>query len=237
MAKGIKNESPGASFIIAVYKKTKPADRLLIFQITFCILMVVFRILKSDEPKYTFLLWNLFLASIPLLFSRMSTNKRIVEKSRILVYPILFLWLIFLPNSPYLITDFVHLEESNGIPLWFDILLLTYFSLTGLIIATLSVSETEKTIATMHSAIAGRWFAFSSLILSSLGVYIGRILRYNSWDVFICPIRIILEVSKRLLNPNDNQSLYGMIIGLSVLSIVFYSFYKKAGPAIPGKIQ
>jgi len=218
-------------------RKTNQMDKILIFLTLFCILLVAFRIHKSGEPTYFFMFWNLFLAVIPLMLSRLCRIEWIIRNAGLTIYGIIFLWLLFLPNAPYIITDFVHLEEQDSIPVWYDLLLLAFFALEGLLLGILSVTEMEKTVVRMHSAPAGKWFALISLVLSSLGVYMGRFLRYNSWDFFISPVEIITNVGGRLLNPLANRGLYGMIMILSVLLITLYSFYKKVDLVAVKKIS
>jgi uncharacterized membrane protein len=221
-------------------KKIDQLDALLIFLTIFSITLVAFRIMKTGEHTYIFMFWNLFLAAVPLFLSRFVIAPFSRRKAGISIYGFFFLWLMFLPNAPYIITDFVHLMESDSIPLWYDLLLVAFFAWEGFLLGFMSVAEMEEIVTRMYSALAGKWFALISLVLSSLGVYMGRFLRYNSWDIFISPVEIITNVGSRILNPRAYPGLYGMIIILSVLLITLYGFYRKVGSAVhtnPARIQ
>jgi len=215
-----------------LYKKLGQLNALLIFLTFFSITLVAFRIIKTGEQTYIFMLWNLFLAAVPLFLSRFVIAPLARRGAGLVFYGFVFLWLMFLPNAPYIITDFIHLVEGGSMPLWYDLLLLAFFAWEGFLLGFISVAEMERLASRMYSALAGKWFALMSLVLSSLGVYMGRFMRYNSWDIFISPGEIITGVGSRLLNPRAYPGLYGMIIILSVLLITLYGFYKRAEPAV-----
>ena len=215
-----------------LYRRTGQLNVLLISLTLFSITLVVFRAMNTGERTYNFMLWNLFLAAVPLLLSRFVIAPLARRGAGLVFYGFVFLWLMFLPNAPYIITDFIHLVEGEGMPLWYDLLLLAFFAWEGFLLGFISVAEMERLATRMYSALAGKWFALMSLVLSSLGVYMGRFMRYNSWDIFISPGEIITGVGSRLLNPRAYPGLYGMIIILSVLLITLYGFYKRAEPAV-----
>src|SRR5688572_30574251 len=102
-----------------------------------CASLLAFRVLWTWKLDYTFLVWNLGLATMPIIFSTFFTH----AKHRALSFATVTLWLLFFPNAPYLITDFIHLRTHTSAPIWFDILLLFSASTTGLIIAYISLSQ------------------------------------------------------------------------------------------------
>ncbi len=214
-----------------LYKRAGQLNALLAFLILFSITLVAFRVHRTGEHNYIFMLWNLFLAAVPLFLSRFIIIPLSRRKTGIVLYGFLFLWLMFLPNAPYIITDYIHLVDSESMPLWYDLLLLSFFAWEGFLLGFISVAELEKVVSRIHSVPAGKWFALMSLILSSLGVYMGRFMRYNSWDIFISPVEIITNVGNRLLNPRSYPGIYGMIVILSVLLISLYFIYRKAEQA------
>ncbi|HEY4672272.1 MAG TPA: DUF1361 domain-containing protein, partial [Gemmatimonadaceae bacterium] len=96
--------------------------------------MLLFRFARSGSLALGFLAWNLFLAAVPAvaawLFARaMGKNSSTIE--RIVWFVV---WLVFLPNAPYIITDFVHLIPRPEMPFWYDTALLVSCAGTGLLL-------------------------------------------------------------------------------------------------------
>jgi len=144
--------------------------------------LLALRMLARDNATYGFLAWNLFLAWIPLLLAAaVVTAWR--WGLRISVVPLLALWLLFFPNAPYVITDFVHLRDIGGMPRWFDVLLIGSFAATSLALGFVSLHLVQNLIrATL--GVAWSWVAALTVIaLSGVGVYLGRVEQLNSWDV------------------------------------------------------
>jgi uncharacterized membrane protein len=95
--------------------------------------LVVTRFVATQQFAYFNLVWNLFLAWLPLAFAFLAGRD---SNSRLRLFLCAGLWLLFLPNSPYLVTDLVHLRPRPPVPLWFDILLVQSFVLTGLLLGS-----------------------------------------------------------------------------------------------------
>jgi len=140
----------------------------------------------SGSFNYGFLIWNLFLAWIPFLIAYFTYTVTLNRKQIYVVVPIAaFLWLIFFPNAPYILTDFQHLAGSwRDVPVWYDVMLLIWFSFTGLLLGMVSLFLMQEVIRREF----GRWVGWSFVaivsFLTSAGVYVGRFLRWNSWDIF-----------------------------------------------------
>jgi uncharacterized membrane protein len=101
------------------------------------------------------------------------------------------LWLAFLPNAPYITTDFIHLTNAyGGVPIQFDIALLALVSLTGLILGFAAMELVHGLVQARWGRVTGLLFASAGWFLSSLGIYIGRVDRWNSWDLLQSPLRI-----------------------------------------------
>jgi uncharacterized membrane protein len=160
---------------------------LLLF---WCVCLIALRIRLTRSGYYGFLIFNLVLACIPLF---LSTALRIASHWRLhwtIQFPVLGLWLLFLPNAPYILTDIVHLTRASNAPAWYDLALLLSCSGTGLLVGYLSLVDVQVIVARSFGLACSWIFAMASLVLSGFAIYLGRFLRWNSWDVLIDPARL-----------------------------------------------
>lgn len=162
------------------------------------IALLIVRIVVLGEPRYLFLGGNLFLAWIPYAFAKLIAEKPSVQKNGALTIFLGILWLLFLPNTFYLLTDFAHLlydptvitdAQPNQL-LWFDLVILASFVWAGMLYGFTSLRVFHNLIARKLSETKGRAFAVIVLFLSAVGVYLGRVPRFNSWDMLRDPASI-----------------------------------------------
>ena len=174
----------------------------------------------SGTVHYAFLIWNLFLAWIPFIIAYFTYTVSINRKWIYVVIPVAaFFWLIFFPNAPYILTDFQHLAgEWRGVPVWYDVMLLIWFAFTGLLLGMVSLFLMQEIIRREF----GRWvgWAFVALVtgLSSAGIYMGRFLRWNSWDILQNPAGLAIYTFERILDPSLQA------IGFTTLFATFFLF-------------
>ena len=167
-----------------------------------CLAMVAARICLSGAWRYVFLPWNLFLAWIPLVTSLAAYNAYRHLRLGWLVAPGLALvWLLFFPNAPYMLTDLLHLQFADNIPLWFDVLLLASFAWTSLLLGCVSLFLMHTLVSRAAGGAAGWLFATAVLGLSAFGVYLGRFQRWNSWDLLYRPLTLLAGVWERVRHP------------------------------------
>lgn len=155
--------------------------------LAWCAALVVVRNAKSGNAVYSFLLWNLALAMIPAVAASIfaAANRR---GWPVLVQTVPFAaWLLFLPNAPYIVTDFIHLAPDPRVPLWFDIAVLVSSAATGLLLGYASVAVVQTVFARAWGRAAGWGLAIAALMMSGFGIYAGRFLRWNSWDAVARP--------------------------------------------------
>lgn len=140
----------------------------------------------SGTANYAFLIWNLFLAWIPFIISYFTYTAVLKRRQVLFLAPLgAFLWLIFFPNAPYILTDFQHLAGSwRDVPVWYDVMLLIWFSFTGLMLGMTSLFMMQEIIRREFGRWIGWGFVGMVAVFSSAGVYVGRFLRWNSWDIF-----------------------------------------------------
>lgn len=185
-----------------------------------------FRGLWYNETGYSFLVWNLFLAWIPLGFAYtawlMAWNKRLLVLA---VTVTAFLWLIFFPNAPYILTDFQHLgDPSNVVPIWFDVILVVWFAWTGLLLGVISLYLMHDVVHRTFGRTAGWLFVFIVSFLSGVGIYIGRFIRWNSWDIIQQPNDIFYGLVQGASDPSLTSIGVTALFGALFL-FVYLTFY------------
>ena len=185
--------------------------------------LFVGRAYRSQTLIYSFLLWNLILAWIPYLSSLWAERLHGRHPGRwwYLVVPGA-LWLAFFPNAPYIVTDFWHLRERAGIPIWYDIGLLSAFALTGLFLAVFSLRIMQKLVRKYLGRIISWLFVAVALCLGGLGIYLGRFLRWNSWDLLLNPKLVLGDVAVRLVDPLSYPRTFGVTLLFAALLFVCY---------------
>lgn len=149
-----------------------------------------------------YMLWNLFLAWIPLLLAYALV--RVLRSQAWSEWPGIGLslgWLLFLPNSFYMVSDLIHLEDIPRTNVLYDALTFTLFVLAGLILGYASLYLVQREVARRFGELKAWAFAAVMLMLSSFAIYLGRDLRWNSWDVLISPAGLLFDVSERLIDP------------------------------------
>jgi len=187
---------------------------LLVFS-AFCIFMEAARMYRSFSLVYIFLPWNLFLAWVPYLLS-LRFAKADMRGRKMPFMTTFLLWILFLPNAPYIITDLVHLRLRDPVPMWYDVLLVSSYAWLGLMLALLSVRNIHQKLMGLLSPVL-LWCGILLVFLSSgYGIYVGRFLRWNSWDIFIRPRYILTYSLWELIHPIQHMRvvLVTVIIGL-----------------------
>ena len=186
-------------------------------------LLLIGRVYLSRHLTYIFLIWNLFLAWLPYLAS-LWTNSLYQRQSRRWGYLLVpgLLWLIFFPNAPYIVTDFFHLQHRPPVPLWYDIGLLAIFAWTGLFLAVFSLRAMQMLVKTVAGSVAAWLFVAAVIGLSGLGVYIGRFLRWNSWDLFLHPQAVLTDIVIHLTHPLQYAAAFGVSFMFALFLLVCY---------------
>ena len=190
--------------------------------IAFILLSV--RIIHTGTFKYIFLGWNIVLAWIPYLISGWLQHIQPAKKWSAAI--LLSVWLLFLPNAPYIITDFIHLHHRPPVPFMFDISLLFIFSFTGLALGLLSIQRTEAWWKEHRPGIATSKLLMMVFLLCGFGIYLGRVERWNSWDIVTDPDGLALEIIQKLVHPISNMETWGTTFLFALLMRITYGVLK-----------
>jgi uncharacterized membrane protein len=179
----------------------------------FAVGLVVLRQRLTGEWRYENLVWNLFLAWIPFVFAVVAYDRDRRGRHLLAVLVPAAVWLAFLPNAPYLVTDYMLLREIAGVPVWFDVVMLTSFAWTGLVLGFVSVYLIQSIARRRAGAVAGWACSLAALGLCGIGIYLGRVLRWNSWDLAVQPTAVLGDVFERLQTPK--------LVGMSLVMATF----------------
>jgi uncharacterized membrane protein len=166
------------------------------------VLLLAARVWHSGRGQHLYLVWNLFLAWVPLWLAWQAVRAGLFTRAGVALS---LLWVLFFPNAPYVVTDLKHLHERPPVPLWFDILLLQLFILTSLTAGFLSLNLMQRAVASARGALAGWLFAGAVLALAGFGIYLGRVLRWNSWDLMTQPLDLLSDVGTLIFHPRSNR--------------------------------
>jgi uncharacterized membrane protein len=163
---------------------------------------------------------------MPYLFSFWAAAWYAFRSKRwwVIIFPGFF-WLIFFPNAPYIITDFLHLKDRPGIPIWYDILMLASFAWTGCFLAIASLRTMQNIVKNHVGPVISWLFAGFVLTLGGLGIYLGRFSRWNSWDIFTSPKEILYDVASRVMNPFSNLNFIGFTLIFTAFLLVCYLMF------------
>ena len=164
--------------------------------------LLLFRIKLNHSFYYLFLVWNLFLAFIPFCITLYLRSKTHISKTKLFVF--FTIWLLFLPNAPYIITDLLHFKRSTGTFLWLDILMVVSFALNGLMLFYLTLLDMETILKKFISAKKINFVLFFIFFLTGFGIYLGRFLRFNTWDILQHPEMLIESIFKILISPTQH---------------------------------
>lgn len=197
----------------------------LLFLFNFC--LIFFRIAYSQGNYFLFLVWNLFLAFLPLVFIYGASYLRDKKASSISVFFLGGISLLFLPNSPYIITDLFHLKYWNHTaPLWFDTLMIFSYASTGIILFYASLFMMEKLLKTYFKRSIVTFFLLGIIFLNAFGIYLGRYMRFNSWDIISNPMGLVGEILSYVSNPLEYPRIWGITITYGMLFFVGYCCIK-----------
>src|SRR5215204_1407621 len=203
-----------------------PRNYLVILAVftAFCLLCLFIRNGVEGNTVYNFLLWNLFLAFLPLLMAWV-IHFFIGRLSKIIVIIGSLVWLLFYPNAPYMISDLIHVNNANAMVLY-DTLIIFSFSMLALFYGFYSVKIIHLCYRLITSKRTAHLVIVAAILLSSAGIYLGRILRLNSWDLFRHPIQTMQTIFDHLWPINKNPTTYVIILLFSCIQFILLTMMK-----------
>ncbi len=190
-----------------------------------CVGLVGARMVYSHSAHYWFLIWNLALAWVPFVFAGLAYllargNRSILS---ILIILAALIWLLFFPNAPYILTDFLHLGSmGDNVPGWYDVLMLFWFAWTGLMLGVVSLYLMQDLVSRSAGTAVGWLFVVAAAALGSFGIYLGRFLRWNSWDLLRRPRPLAVDLYGAVTDPAAQPQLLGFTLLFALLFLFVY---------------
>lgn len=193
--------------------------------------LVLARVAYSESGRHLSLIWNLFLAWIPFMLAYIA---HVTSWRRLTLYVLIpvisILWLIFFPNAPYMLTDLQDLARGDvghpGAPLWYDVIIVVWFSWTGMLLGVISLYLMQDIVLRAFGRLAAWVFVFVITPLSSFGIYIGRFVRLNSWDILQDPAETAVEILGLVIDPSRRLAAFTLLYTVFFLFVylLLYSF-------------
>lgn len=182
------------------------------------VVLFLARSADASNPRYWFLLWNAFLGALPLGFAwwlhvRLQQGKK--WKSW-LSGIISLLWISFLPNSFYIVSDLIHLHQTGEVSLLYDAVLFTSFIINGMIAGFISVFLVHKHLLARMPSVITHIIVACVFLASGFAIYLGRFFRWNSWDIFLHPAAVLFDVSSQFISP-ASQGIFGTTLSIFLL--------------------
>ena len=187
-----------------------------------CLGLELVREHRYGAYDFRFLIWNLILAWIPLLLALLVYDRYRRGRSLLVLAPALVLWLVFLPNAPYIVTDFVHLSAGSPAPLWLDGVEVSAFAWTGMLLGFVSLYLVHAVARHRLGAVPSWVGVLGVLTLVSVGVYLGRVKRWNSWDLLTQPGARLAQLHAHLGDPASLTRAVGISLAVTCLLVAAY---------------
>lgn len=201
--------------------------------------MIMYRVIRLDSIKYAFLIWNLFLAWIPLsismILSYLDNGGGENNKSLVFKFIMGFVWLFFFPNAPYMITDVIHLRGLNFITyneyvfrfnqelmVWYDFVVVLFIIIVGCLVGFISLYLIQKIVEKQYKKTGGWILVCIVSYLSGFAIYLGRFPRLNSWEIVSNPKNVLSNIIASL---GMQTLMFSMLFG-SFLLLIYWGLYR-----------
>lgn len=195
--------------------------------------LLLYRAYETDVVDYRFLVWNLVLAWIPFLVALVLYDAQKRKLPGVVLGALGLIWLLFLPNAPYIVTDLLHVGRIAGAPIWYDALLVSSFAATGLLLGFGSLLLVQTVVTRAAGTVWGWLMLAPALGLCAIGIVLGRVFRFNSWDALVRPDALIRTIAEQ---GTDRSSLVSGAATVGVLTaslavgyFVLYAFARPDG--------
>lgn len=211
---------------IFVYFKASVLNRLfalLLITNTVSVVLFLFRLIGAENFRYWFMLWNLTLAWIaPFIALWLVTRLQKTSWKHWFNIVLTLAWLLFLPNSFYMVSDLIHVQQTGEINIIFDAVLFSSFIFNGFIAGYIGTYLIHRELARRLSVPKTYLVVLGVFMLSSYAIYLGRVLRWNTWDALVNPAALLFDISDTILRPLDHPQAFVITFSFTLLISAFY---------------
>ncbi|MEZ4875087.1 MAG: DUF1361 domain-containing protein [Flavobacteriaceae bacterium] len=186
----------------------------VLFSSLISLALLTVRLKTTYSFFYLFLAWNLCLAWVPFVLTLYLSGKKKSSQGSFWFY--FFIWLLFLPNAPYIVTDYKHLRLSDPNIVLFDAFMIGAFAVTGLLLYVLSLKQMKNILIHFTTQKVAQWIVFLIPFLCGFGVYLGRSLRWNSWDLLFNPHYVFRDLLEIVSSPFQHYRVWGYTLFFGV---------------------
>lgn len=187
------------------------------------VLLFGLRLIGAENFRYWFMLWNLLLAWAAPLFAWWLVTR--LRRSRWRSWQNIALtiaWLGFLPNSFYMVSDLVHVHLTGEVSVYFDTVLFASFIFNGFIAGYLGAYLVHKEVQKRTTMLRSYAIMAMVFLLSGYAIYLGRVLRWNTWDALVQPDALLFDISDNIINPLNHPQAFVVTLSFALLITVFY---------------
>jgi uncharacterized membrane protein len=205
------------------YFRRNPTLAALVLSSCVSLGILLVHVISTHSFIYWYLGWNLLLAWLPLLFVvllRESLGHHPWLAWRPMIWTVL--WLAFLPNSFYIVSDLLHLQGVSTTDLLYDTVMMVSFMLNGLVLGYISLYQVHGELKKRLSANWANSLVSLSIIVCSFAIYLGRDLRWSSWDLIVNPQGILFDISNQIIDPLHHLQAFTTTLMFFVLIGTFY---------------
>lgn len=185
--------------------------------------LFMLRLIGADNFRYWFMLWNLLLAWVAPLIAWWLVRRLRKTKWRTWQNILLtIIWLGFLPNSFYMVSDLIHVHQTGEISIYFDAVLFASFIFNGFIAGYLGTFLLHREALRRLAPLRAHALVVAVFALCGYAIYLGRVLRWNTWDAILQPAALLFDVSDNILNPLGHPQAFVVTLSFTLLISAFY---------------
>ncbi len=188
------------------------------------LMLFVARALSAQSLRFIFLPWNLVLAWMPLVFAvwlrRRLKVSSWVEPANIVLT---LLWLGFLPNSFYLVSDLIHLVSTGEVSKLYDAVMFLSYIFNGYVAGFYSLYIIHNQLLKRIIREQAHTFIAGVFLMCGFAIYLGRYLRWNTWDILVNPFGLLFDVSERVINPVAHPQVFTTTLTFFLLLTTMYA--------------
>lgn len=192
-----------------------------------------FRIILTGTTRYSFIPWNLLLAWVSLalaagLYRGLRHRPWLSWQNIVLSLS----WLAFLPNTWYVLTDFIHVVPNGEISQLYDVVMISLLVFVGFALGFAGLFLVHRELLNRIGALRSYLIIELIILFCSFAIYLGRDLRWNTWDVITNPGGVLVNVSDSVVDPLGNQRAFNVTVLFFILiSLVYLAFWIVTHPS------